>query len=136
MNRVLRPLVAIGASLACAATSLVWLAPGARATQAAGASPAVRYSASMGASGPAVTGQTTPTGASDIANLGTGGWRVASSATTTAPGSQISAPSFDASSWLPVRNDGAGAPGTEIEALLQNGRCPGDPALQPVNQGS
>ena len=136
MNRVLRPPLAIGASLACAATSLVWLAPGAQATRAAGASPAVRYSASIGASGPAVTGQTTPTGASDIADLGTHGWRVASSATATAPGSQISAPSFDASSWLRVRNDGAGAPGTEVEALLQNGRCPGDPALQPVNQGS
>ena len=43
-------------------------------------------------------------------------------------------PGFNASSWLRVVNDGAGAPGTEIEALLQNGRCPGDPALQPVNQ--
>jgi exo-1,4-beta-D-glucosaminidase len=136
VNRVLRPSLAVGASLACAATSLVWLAPGARATQAAGASPAVRYAASIGASGPAVTGQTTPAGASDVANLGAHGWRVASSATATAPGSQISAPSFDASSWLRVRNDDAGAPGTEIEALLQNGRCPGDPALQPVNQSS
>jgi len=136
VNRAFRPSLAIGASLACAATSLVWLAPGAQATRAAGASPAVRYSASIGASGPAVAGQATPTGASDVADLGANGWRVASSATATAPGSQISAPSFDASSWLPVRNDDAGAPGTEVEALLQNGRCPGDPALQPVNQSS
>ena len=136
MNRAFRPSLAIGASLACAATSLVWLAPGAQATGAAGAYPAVRYFASIGASGPTVAGQTTPTGASDVADLGTNGWRVASSATATAPGSQISAPSFDASSWLPGRNDDAGAPGTEVEALLQNGRCPGDPALQPVNQSS
>jgi exo-1,4-beta-D-glucosaminidase len=131
VNRLLRPPLAIGASIACAATSLVWLAPGAQATPAAGATPAFRYSASIGASGPA-----TPAGASDTANLGAGGWRVASSATATAPGSQISSPSFDASSWLRVRNDDAGAPGTEVEALLQNGRCPGDPALQPVNQRS
>ena len=26
--------------------------------------------------------------------------------------------------WLPVANDDAGAPGTEVEALLQNGACP------------
>src|SRR5262249_55952612 len=136
VNRLLRPPLAIGASIACAATSLVWLAPGAHATQAAGATPAFRYSASIGASGPAVTGQTTPARASGIANLGAGGWRVAGSATATAPGSQISSPSFDASSWLRVRNDDADAPGTEVEALLQNGRCPGDPALQPVNQHS
>src|SRR5215831_19501944 len=136
VNRVLRPPFAIGASLACAATSLVWLAPGAQATQGTGVTPAVRYAASIGASGPGVTGQTAPAGASDIANLGAHGWRVASSATATAPGSQISAPSFDASSWLRVRNDDAGASSTEIEALLQNSRCPGDPALQPVNQGS
>jgi len=136
VNRVFRPSLAMGASLACVATSLVWLAPGVPATRAAGASPAVRYSASIGASGPTVAGQATPTGASDVADLGAGGWRVASSATATAPGSQISAPSFDASSWLAVRNDDAGAPGTEVEALLQNGRCPGDPGLQPVNQAS
>ncbi len=36
----------------------------------------------------------------------------------------------------PVSNDDAGAPGTEIEALAQNGQCPGDTALQPVNQGT
>jgi exo-1,4-beta-D-glucosaminidase len=76
------------------------------------------------------------TGASDVTDLGAGGWQVASSATATQPGAQISAPSFDAHSWLRVANDSAGAPGTEIEALLQNGRCPGDPGLQPVNRSS
>ena len=49
------------------------------------------------------------TGASDIANLGSGGWKVASSAVATQAGAQISAPGFDTSSWLPVSNDDAGA---------------------------
>src|SRR5262249_57115195 len=76
------------------------------------------------------------TGASDIANLGSGGWKVASSAVATQAGAQISAPGFDTSSWLAVSNDDSGAPGTEIEALVQNGQCPGDTALQPVTQGT
>jgi exo-1,4-beta-D-glucosaminidase len=75
------------------------------------------------------------TGASNVVNLGGPGWRVASSATAPQPGAVISRPGFNASSWLPVRNDDAGAPGTEIEALLQNGVCPGDPRLH-VNQSS
>jgi exo-1,4-beta-D-glucosaminidase len=75
------------------------------------------------------------TGASDLVNLGAGGWRVASSATATQSGAAISKPGFNARSWLPVTNDNAGAPGTEIEALLQNGVCPGDPRLH-VNQSS
>jgi exo-1,4-beta-D-glucosaminidase len=74
------------------------------------------------------------TGASDVSNLGSSGWKVQSSAVASQSGAQISTPGFDTSSWLPVSNDDAGAPGTEIEALVQNGRCPGDPALQPVNQ--
>jgi exo-1,4-beta-D-glucosaminidase len=76
------------------------------------------------------------TSASDISNLGSGGWKVASSAVATQTGAQISTPGFNTSSWLPVSNDDAGAPGTEIEALAQNGQCPGDTALQPVNQGT
>src|SRR6266702_7291840 len=76
------------------------------------------------------------TGASDITNLGAGGWKVQSSATATQTGAQISTPGFNTSSWLPVANDDAGAPGTEIEALAQNGLCPGDTALQPVNQSN
>ncbi|HWG23980.1 glycoside hydrolase family 2 protein [Actinospica sp.] len=56
--------------------------------------------------------------------LGSGGWQVLSSAKTSASGAAISASSFDASGWLPVGNDDGGAPGTEIEALLQNGACP------------
>jgi exo-1,4-beta-D-glucosaminidase len=74
------------------------------------------------------------TGASDITDLGAGGWSVQSSAIATQTGAQISTPGFNTSTWLPVSNDDAGAPGTEIEALAQNGKCPGDTALQPVNQ--
>ena len=56
-----------------------------------------------------------------------------SSASTSATGAQISTPGFSTSAWLPVANDDAGAPGTEVEALAANGKCPGDTALQPVN---
>jgi exo-1,4-beta-D-glucosaminidase len=76
------------------------------------------------------------TGASDTTDLGTSGWSVQSSAVATQTGAQISTPGFNTSTWLPVTNDDAGAPGTEIEALVQNGLCPGDPALQPVNQNT
>ena len=61
---------------------------------------------------------------------------VQSSAVATQTGAQISTPGFNTSTWLPVSNDDAGAPGTEIEALAQNGQCPGDTALQPVNQST
>jgi exo-1,4-beta-D-glucosaminidase len=64
-------------------------------------------------------------GASDLSNLGAGGWRVASSAIAGQAGGRISSPAYRPSRWLRVRNDDAGAPGTEIEALLQNGACPG-----------
>ena len=72
------------------------------------------------------------TGASDLVNLG---------ARRLAGGQQrdrhpvrraISKPGFSARSWLPVTNDDAGAPGTEIEALLQNGALPGRLLLRPT----
>lgn len=69
-------------------------------------------------------------------NLGSAGWAVQSSAVATQTGAQISMPGFGTSTWLPVSNDDAGAPGTETEALAQNGKCPGGTALQPVNQGT
>ena len=56
--------------------------------------------------------------------LGTGGWKVLTSATATQTGQQISTPGFSTSGWLSVTPDDAGAPGTEIEALLQSGGCP------------
>src|SRR5215469_16501352 len=115
---------------AVSVTTLAWLVPGAAA--AAGA-------ASPGAASPhnaALLSSPSDTGASDTSNLGSSGWTVQSSAVATQSGAQISTPGFNTSTWLPVSNDDAGAPGTEIEALLQNGQCPGDPALQPVNQST
>lgn len=56
--------------------------------------------------------------------LGSDGWQVRSSAEATQTGQEISAPGFATDGWLPVHNDDAGAPGTEIGALLQNGECP------------
>jgi exo-1,4-beta-D-glucosaminidase len=57
------------------------------------------------------------------ATLGLGGWRVQSSAQVAQGGAQISEPGFPAGSWLAVKPDDAGAVGTEIGALVQNGRC-------------
>jgi exo-1,4-beta-D-glucosaminidase len=73
---------------------------------------------------PASAGRISSPGASNVVNLGAGGWKVQSSSTATQSGAQISTPGFSTTSWLSVRNDDAGAPGTEIEALLQNGGCP------------
>ncbi len=117
----------------------VWLASGARATPGAARSPSVSampVTASTAGSRPGGSwpGSPSATGASDVANLGAAGWRVQSSAVATQTGAQISVPGFSTANWLPVANDDAGAPGTEIEALAQNGRCPGHPSLQPVNQ--
>ena len=65
--------------------------------------------------------------------LGLGGWQVQSSATASQPGGLISTPAFDrtAAGWLQVKPDDAGAPGTEIEALLQSGVCRSGPATPP-----
>jgi exo-1,4-beta-D-glucosaminidase len=56
--------------------------------------------------------------------LGLGGWQVQSSATATQTGAEVSSPGFSTGGWLRVRPDDAGAPDTEINALLQNGACP------------
>src|SRR4051812_18880062 len=71
-----------------------------------------------------VSGSAAPTGSSAVVNLGTAGWKVLTSATATQDGAQISTPGFSTAGWLSVVNDGADAPGTEINALLQNGSCP------------
>ncbi|HLI60613.1 MAG TPA: beta galactosidase jelly roll domain-containing protein [Solirubrobacteraceae bacterium] len=60
----------------------------------------------------------------DTRIVGLHGWQVQSSAHVAAGGARVSLPSFGARSWLHVRPDGAGAVGTELNALLQNGRCP------------
>ena len=63
--------------------------------------------------------------AAGLSTLGvTTGWKVLTSATATQGGAVISAPNFNTQGWLSVKADDAGAPGTEINALLQNGSCP------------
>lgn len=56
--------------------------------------------------------------------LGADGWQVISSADTADRPSRISDPSHEGKGWLVVKPDDAGAPGTLINALLQNGECP------------
>jgi exo-1,4-beta-D-glucosaminidase len=73
--------------------------------------------AAAGAMAPAVA-------SAEVTNLGGAGWQVQSSAQAPQSGAAISDPGFDAGSWLSVRNDDGDAPGTEIEALVQNGACP------------
>src|SRR5581483_5609466 len=72
---------------------------------------------------PAVTTAAVATGSTAVVDLGGAGWKVLTSATATQSGGQISTPGFSTAGWLNVANDGAGAPGTEIAALLQNGSC-------------
>ena len=131
MSRVIRRRSARWAAVLVSATTLAGLATSA---QAAPLGLAAR-SASIGLASTNLAASA-DTGASDISDLGSGGWTVQSSAVATQTGAQISTPGFSTSTWLPVSNDDAGAPGTEIEALAQNGKCPGDTALQPVNQSS
>jgi exo-1,4-beta-D-glucosaminidase len=121
MTHLITPSRFVSAALAVALLSLVpAAAPG---TPVRGAPVLARYQAS----------RTAGTGGSDLTDLGATGWRVRSSADAPQSGAAISTPGFDDRSWLPVRNDDAGAPGTEIEALAANGKCPDDPSLQPVN---
>jgi len=92
----------------------------------------------------AVAGPDAPGGSGvGVTTIGRGGWQVQTSAATTSwtnglgatqGGAEISEPGFSTAGWLPVTADSAGAVGTEVEALLQNGVCPDDPGLQPVNQ--
>ena len=134
MRRTFRPRSARWAAVAVSATALAWLVSSAQGAPAA-ATPHGHHSASAHAAARSLSSPS-DTGASDITNLGTGGWKVQSSAVATQTGAQISTPGFNTSTWLPVANDDAGAPGTEVEALAQNGMCPGDTALQPVNQST
>jgi exo-1,4-beta-D-glucosaminidase len=131
MIRAVRPFIALsGAATVAAAIVLVQLPT----AQAGPAHPAAAdLAAELGSTARAALNAPASPGATDVSNLGGAGWEVQSSASATQTGAQISTPGFSTSSWLPVTNDDAGAPGTEIEALAQNGKCPGDTALQPVN---
>ena len=133
MRRAVFPRWARWATVIASATALAWLAitPGTPAS-------AQPHGRALPSAGTAAVELSSPsgTGASDVSDLGVNGWEVQSSAVATQTGAQISTPGFNTSAWLPVSNDDAGAPGTEIEALAQRGQCPGDTALQPVNQGT
>ena len=56
--------------------------------------------------------------------VGLHGWQVQSSASAGSDGAAVSRPGFPATGWLKVAPDDGGAPGTEVEALVQNGGCP------------
>jgi exo-1,4-beta-D-glucosaminidase len=138
MTRLVRPFLAAIAVVALAAGTHAFSPGTAQASSdrtlssPAGAS----HTNALSASARAILNAPADPGGSDLTDLGAGGWEVQSSAVATQSGAQISTPGFSTSTWLPVTNDDAGAPGTEIEALAQNGLCPGDTALQPVNLSS
>src|SRR5215469_12365883 len=116
MIRPVRPFLALStAALLVAATQLFSIsAAQARAGQGL---PAQHHGTTLSSpAGPILSSPANP-GNSDVTDLGAAGWTVQSSAVATQSGAQISTPGFNTSSWLPVANDDAGAPGTEIEAL-------------------
>jgi exo-1,4-beta-D-glucosaminidase len=133
MSRAMRLTVVSWATVSVSAAALLCAAS---TTQAIPSRPASSGMPATTSAARASVRSPSDTGASDVTNLGSAGWAVQSSAVATQTGAQISTPGFDTSTWLPVTNDDAGAPGTEIEALAQTGKCPGDTALQPVNQGT
>lgn len=65
-----------------------------------------------------------PAASGELTTVGLRGWQVQSSVAATQGGARISRPGFLTTSWLHVRPDDAGAVGTEVGALVQNGRCP------------
>ncbi|MGZ4226660.1 MAG: glycosyl hydrolase 2 galactose-binding domain-containing protein [Solirubrobacteraceae bacterium] len=65
-----------------------------------------------------------PAASADVTTAGLGGWQVQSTAQATQAPAAISTPGFATASWLHVRPDDAGAPGTEVGALVQTGHCP------------
>ncbi|HEY7199221.1 MAG TPA: beta-mannosidase, partial [Candidatus Dormibacteraeota bacterium] len=71
-----------------------------------------------------------PAGGVGLATVGLDGWTVQSTRVVTQGGDQVSTPGFPTGEWLAVAPDDAGAPGTEMEAMLQNGVCPRDPSFR------
>ncbi len=65
-----------------------------------------------------------PAASADVTTVGHGGWQIQSTAQAGQSPSAISTPGFATASWLHVRPDDAGAPGTEVGALVQTGHCP------------
>jgi exo-1,4-beta-D-glucosaminidase len=116
----LRVLVAAGCALAVTATMPT--APVGPNTSAAAATPAPA-SAALTAALRSVAASGGP-GSYGTSTLGRSGWQVRSSAAVPDGGKRISTAGYSTVHWLAVQPDDAGAPGTEIEALLQNGACP------------
>ena len=67
--------------------------------------------------------QIAPTKTHGLSKIGTQGWQVLTSAVAKDGGERVSAPGYPTSGWLKVKPDDEGAPGTEINALVQNGKC-------------
>ncbi|MEU5260371.1 beta-mannosidase [Amycolatopsis sp. NPDC021455] len=59
-----------------------------------------------------------------LSTIGLPGWQVLTTASVKDGGDKVSTPGYVTKGWLPVEVDDAGAPGTEINALVQNGKCP------------
>ncbi|GLY40300.1 beta-mannosidase [Amycolatopsis sp. NBRC 101858] len=59
-----------------------------------------------------------------LSTIGAQGWQVLTTASVKDGGEKVSTPGYATRGWLPVKPDDAGAPGTEINALVQNGKCP------------
>ncbi|MGW3962731.1 glycosyl hydrolase 2 galactose-binding domain-containing protein [Amycolatopsis sp. NPDC005003] len=59
-----------------------------------------------------------------LTTIGLPGWQVLTTASVKDGGEKVSTPGYATRGWLPVKPDDAGAPGTEITALVQNGKCP------------
>ncbi|MDS0138860.1 MULTISPECIES: glycosyl hydrolase 2 galactose-binding domain-containing protein [unclassified Amycolatopsis] len=59
-----------------------------------------------------------------LTTIGLQGWQVLTTASVKDGGDKVSTPGYATRGWLPVEPDDAGAPGTEINALVQNGKCP------------
>src|SRR4051795_11936802 len=51
--------------------------------------------------------------------IGTQGWQVLTTASVKDSGEKVSSPGYATRGWLKVKPDDAGAPGTEINALVQ-----------------
>ncbi len=59
-----------------------------------------------------------------LTTIGLQGWQVLTTASVKDGGDKVSTPGYATRGWLSVKPDDGGAPGTEINALVQNGKCP------------
>jgi exo-1,4-beta-D-glucosaminidase len=121
LTRFSRPRLLILAGCAVAAMAAVPAAQVVSSTSAAAASPAPTPALAAALRSVAASGGP---GSYGTSTLGRAGWQVRSSAEVSAGGKHISTAGYSTAHWLSVQPDDAGAPGTEIEALLQNGACP------------